>query len=75
MTGDRVNNPKGGKIQTASGLYHSLCTVSLLRHAFVKEGDGENIICVCTIQILVSHVRSMIVYPNHAYASYLKPYR
>ena len=44
MTGDRVNNPKGGKIQTASGSYHSLCTVSL-RHAFVKEGDGGNIIC------------------------------
>ena len=50
MTGDRVNNPKGGKIQTASGLYHSLCTVSL-RHAFVKEGDGENVICADTYRV------------------------
>ena len=47
MTGDRVNNPKGGNIQTASGLYskyHAPCTVSLA-HSWAKKGEGENSIC------------------------------
>ena len=48
MTGDRVNNPKGGNIQTASGLYskyHALCTVSLAQTFVSEEGEGENSIC------------------------------
>ena len=41
MTGDRVNNPKGGNIRTASGLcskYHALCTVSLAQTFVSEEG-------------------------------------